>query len=89
MKLKRTYPANTTVLRLENHKGERGSVCSVDGCRNVWFAGEEDVRWFEHIGAVCGVHAYLIPRMTLNEIKDKEIGYSGYWCEIFHNMKKM
>lgn len=77
----RTYPQDA-VLCLENHKGDRGYKCSVEGCRDVWFYGDGDVRNFDDVGTVCATHGYLIPRMTEEEIKDKQIGYvtaSAYW----------
>ena len=70
-KLERTYPANTTVLYLENHFGERGHECSIEGCRDIWFYGDGDVRWFESIGTVCATHGFLIPRMSYEEMSDE------------------
>lgn len=79
----RTYPQDA-VLCLENHQGQRGYECSVEGCRDVWFYGEE-VRNFEHVGTVCTTHGYLIPRMSSDELKDKEICYEGYEYWTWHD----
>lgn len=90
-KLERIYPANTTVLCLENHLGERGYECAVFGCRDVWFYGDGDVRDFNPLGTVCAVHGYLIPRMSYEELGDnliydydKERWYS-LPSEIYHD----
>jgi len=87
IKIKRTYPANTTVLDLQNHLGHSGYECSVKGCRDVWFYGDGDVRNFDHVGTVCATHGYLIPRMTLDEIIDNDIGYHDYHYWIYHDSR--
>lgn len=86
-KLDRTYPANTTVLSLENHFGQGGYECAVHGCRDIWFFGDGDVRDFNHVGTVCATHGYLIPRMSLEEIKDLEIGCQDYHYWTYHDSR--
>jgi len=83
-KLERTYPADTTVLCLENHFGERGYECNVPFCRDVWFYGDGDVRDFDPLGTVCATHGYLIPRMSYEELDDRLIAdFNGHrWNEM-------
>jgi hypothetical protein len=67
-----------------NYKYEMPHQCAIHECRNTWYYGDGDVRWFRGIGTVCAVHGYLIPNMTQVELSNyaklnNDERFTDYW----------